>query len=166
MDTSTETDTRKRVLVVDDEPEIRDLLYMVLTAHGLDVDLAATAPEALEFFQQHHYALMTLDFCMPGMDGLELQQQLSAMYGFGQRLSAMLPQRLPPTLVITAYSSEDLDKKWLSSEQIIGVMQKPIRIERFLKVVQDVLSWTETRRDRRSRALTRLGERVVKPMTA
>jgi CheY-like chemotaxis protein len=166
MDTVAEAKTKKRVLVVDDEPEIRDLLYMVLTAQGLDVDLAASAPEALEFFRQHHYDMVTLDFCMPGMDGLEFQQQLSEMYGFGQRLSPMLPQRLPPTLVITAYSSEDLDKKWLASEQIVGVMQKPIRIERFLAVVQDVLSWNETRRDRRSRAMTRLGERVVKPMTA
>lgn len=166
MDTVSETKIRKRVLVVDDEPEIRDLLYMVLTAQALDVDLAASAPEALEFFRQHQYDMVTLDFCMPGMDGLEFQQQLSEMYGFGQRLSPMLPQRLPPTLVITAYSSEDLDKKWLASEQIVGVMQKPIRIERFLTVVQDVLSWNETRRDRRSRAMTRLGERVVKPMTA
>jgi hypothetical protein len=45
-------------------------------------------------------------------------------------------------------------------------MQKPIRIERFLTVVRDVLSWNESRRDRRSRAMTRLGERVAKPMTA
>lgn len=61
-----------RVLVVDDEPQIRKALAVNLTARGYDVDLAATGEEALVLAADRHPDVVLLDLGLPGIDGLEV----------------------------------------------------------------------------------------------
>ena len=61
-----------RILVVDDEKGIRDILEKYLTAQGHEVLTAASGQEALEMLDTHEPDLMTLDLSMPGMDGYEV----------------------------------------------------------------------------------------------
>src|SRR5512136_2532319 len=70
----------KRVLVVDDEEDIRLLYKEELTDAGYQVDLAADGPEALRKVEQARPDLMTVDLRMPGMDGIELLSRVRAMY--------------------------------------------------------------------------------------
>ena len=154
---------RKRVLVVDDEPEIRDLLCVALTSRDFEVDVAGSALEALELFAEKTYDLVTLDFQMPGMDGLELQRRISRLSGLRQRVSPWLPQRLPPALVITAYASEDLARALMGTEQVVEVMQKPVSMERLVKTVHELIERDEFHRERRTKALAWLGYRVCIP---
>ena len=60
------------LLVVDDNPEIRESLTQYLEKNGFDVDQAADAAEAREHLAQQSYALIILDIMMPGEDGLSL----------------------------------------------------------------------------------------------
>lgn len=64
------------VYVVDDDPAIRDSLSLMLQAHGLTVVCYPDAEAFLAVFQDDHPACLLLDVRMPGMSGLELQQQL------------------------------------------------------------------------------------------
>lgn len=60
-----------RILVVDDEPQIRRVLRAALTAQGYEVSDARTGEDALESIREHRFDLVLLDMNMPGMGGLE-----------------------------------------------------------------------------------------------
>lgn len=61
-----------RVLVVDDEPQIRRALSTNLRARGYHVDLAADGEEALREAAEHHPDVVVLDLGLPGIDGIEV----------------------------------------------------------------------------------------------
>jgi two-component system KDP operon response regulator KdpE len=69
-------DAPPRVLVVDDEPQIRRALATNLRARGHHVDLAATGEEALVSAADHHPDLVILDLGLPGIDGVEVVRGL------------------------------------------------------------------------------------------
>jgi two-component system, OmpR family, KDP operon response regulator KdpE len=61
-----------RVLVVDDEPQIRRALDINLRARGYDVDLAPDGEQALELAARHHPDVVVLDLGLPGIDGIDV----------------------------------------------------------------------------------------------
>jgi two-component system KDP operon response regulator KdpE len=63
--------TSARILVVDDEPQIRRVMRSTLTAEGYEVHDAKTGTEALDELRKERYDLVLLDVNMPGMDGIE-----------------------------------------------------------------------------------------------
>lgn len=65
-----------RVLVADDEREIRDLLKKYLERELYTVDTAAHGEEALRLFEQHKYNLIILDLMMPYIDGVEVCRRI------------------------------------------------------------------------------------------
>jgi two-component system, OmpR family, KDP operon response regulator KdpE len=60
-----------RILVVDDDPQIRRVMRVTLTGHGYEVDDAKTGEDALEKVRGARFDLVLLDMNMPGMSGLE-----------------------------------------------------------------------------------------------
>jgi signal transduction histidine kinase len=68
----------KRILIVDDEEEIRDLLHQALRrSAGLHVELAEDGEEALEKIQKDNFDLVLADWKMPKMDGLQLVDEIA-----------------------------------------------------------------------------------------
>lgn len=65
-------DTRKRVLIVDDSEEIRDVYEMLLSNAGFEVDTACNGIEGFEHARAKRPDVIILDVVMPGMDGLQL----------------------------------------------------------------------------------------------
>ena len=65
-----------KLLVIDDEPGIRDLLDTLLTRKGYDVLLADSGQKGLEVFRRARPDVVVLDLKMPGMDGLTVLQQI------------------------------------------------------------------------------------------
>ena len=61
-----------RILVVDDDPQIRRVMRVTLTAQGYEVDDARTGEEALEKLREPRFDLVLLDMNMPGMSGVEV----------------------------------------------------------------------------------------------
>ena len=68
------------LLIVDDDPEIRDLLARFLREHGFQVSVAAEGEEMLQLLQDSEPDLVVLDLMLPGEDGLSLCRRLSADY--------------------------------------------------------------------------------------
>ncbi len=85
---------RPRVLVVDDEASIRDLLTKTLALAEYDVETATDGPTALGLVRASEYDLMIADLSMPGMDGLTLIRQV-------KRVRSELP-----VIIITGFSTE------------------------------------------------------------
>jgi two-component system, OmpR family, KDP operon response regulator KdpE len=67
-----------RILVVDDEPQIRRVMRMTLTGEGYEVEDARSGEEALQKLRASRYDLALLDWNLPGMGGLETCRQVRA----------------------------------------------------------------------------------------
>ncbi|HEX8612286.1 MAG TPA: sigma-54 dependent transcriptional regulator [Telluria sp.] len=87
--------TSPRVLVVDDEADLRELLEITLVRMGLDVDSAETLREARAFLAQNDYGLILTDMRLPDGLGLELVQEVNAS------------NKSTPIAVVTAYGSAE-----------------------------------------------------------
>jgi len=72
-----------RILVVDDEPQIRRVMRMTLTGEGYEVEDARTGEEALQKIRESRFDLMLLDWNLPGMGGLETCRQIRASSDMG-----------------------------------------------------------------------------------
>ena len=68
------------ILIVDDEPGIRQSLTGVLEDEGFAVTTAASGEECLQSFERRLYACVLLDVWLPGIDGLETLARLKANY--------------------------------------------------------------------------------------
>jgi excisionase family DNA binding protein len=108
-------DARPRVLVVDDEASIRDLLAKTLALAEYDVDLAPDGRTALERLRIIPYDLLITDLKMPGVDGLTVIRE-------ARRLKADLP-----VIIITGYSTEASAIDALNLG-VSGYLTKPFRV--------------------------------------
>ena len=69
---------KKRILVVDDEPQVCEAIAMMLSFDGYAVVTAGNGNEALALFSQGPFDLVTTDYTMPGMNGVELALAIKA----------------------------------------------------------------------------------------
>ena len=74
-----EMNDQKRILVVDDEPQITRVLRTVLSAHGYDVRIAHDGESALELMKDWPPDLLITDLAMPNVDGVELCRRVRMM---------------------------------------------------------------------------------------
>ena len=74
---------KQRILVVDDEPVIRDLLFQVLTGDGHSLELAPDGQQAWEMIRANTYGVIVIDLKMPGTSG---QQLYHLIRGFDPKL--------------------------------------------------------------------------------
>jgi DNA-binding response OmpR family regulator len=69
----------KRILIVDDDPLVRDSVSLMLTTEGYIVETAIDAKAALDVFKKGKFDLVLLDYEMPGTNGNELAVALKAL---------------------------------------------------------------------------------------
>jgi DNA-binding NtrC family response regulator len=67
---------KKRILFVDDEPDLTSLFKKVLESAGFNVNVFNNSADTLEDFKPHFYDLVMLDIVMPKMDGFSLYKEL------------------------------------------------------------------------------------------
>ena len=110
---------RTRVLVVDDESSIRELLQKTLALAEYEVDTAPDGRAALERLRLGNYDLLIADLKMPGMDGLTLIRE-------AKRLKADLP-----VIIITGFSTESSAIEAVNLG-VAGYLTKPFRVPQVL----------------------------------
>ncbi|HEY6011650.1 MAG TPA: response regulator [Nitrospirota bacterium] len=71
-----DADAPRRLLIIDDEEHLREMLSIVLTSYGMEVTTCANAAEALLQPMLHEFHYILTDHNMPGMNGLDLTRQL------------------------------------------------------------------------------------------
>ncbi|OFW07265.1 MAG: hypothetical protein A3H96_17240 [Acidobacteria bacterium RIFCSPLOWO2_02_FULL_67_36] len=117
---------RPRVLVVDDEATIRDLLAKTLALAEYDVDLAPDGRTALDRLRIIPYDLLITDLKMPGVDGLAVIRE-------ARRLKADIP-----VIIITGYSTEASAIEAVNLG-VSGYLTKPFRVPRVLAAAAKAL---------------------------
>jgi excisionase family DNA binding protein len=123
---ATPGNTRPRVLVVDDEASIRDLLAKTLALAEYDVDVAPDGRSALERMRLYPYDLLIADLKMPGMDGLTVIRE-------AKRYKADLP-----VIIITGFSTESSAIEAVNLG-VAGYLTKPFRVPQVLAAAAKAL---------------------------
>jgi excisionase family DNA binding protein len=124
--TRAHTVVRPRVLVVDDEASIRDLLAKTLALAEYDVDVAADGRSALERVRAIPYDLLIADLKMPGMDGLTVIRE-------AKQVNAELP-----VIIITGFSTESSAIEAVNLG-VAGYLTKPFRVPQVLAAAAKAL---------------------------
>jgi CheY-like chemotaxis protein len=118
--------TRGPILIVEDDPVIRDLLLDLLDIEGYPAIAAADGVEALRQIQRVHPSLILLDLNLPRMDGESVLKEL-----------AKAPRPIPPILLITA---DPRGRRLRHMRGIIGFLSKPFNIDDLLQAIEDARS--------------------------
>src|SRR6202049_4399199 len=125
--------TRPQLLVVDDEPGIRESLSSILKDEGYDVESVASAEEALERASSGEVEVILLDVWLPGMDGLEALSRLQA----SQRPPAVIMisghGTIETAVRATKLGAFDFIEKPLSLDKIIVLVRNAIQQRRLLE---------------------------------
>ncbi len=119
-----------RVLLVDDDPDARDLIAFLLEQNHAIVTAVESASEALEAIEQAEFSLLISDIGMPEVDGYLLMQQIR------DRLSKQARQL--PAIALTAYVGE-YDQQQAVRAGFQRHIAKPVEPEALIKVIADLV---------------------------
>jgi two-component system OmpR family response regulator len=150
-----------RVLVVDDEPNIVDVISMALRYQGFDVESASTGGEALNAVRSFRPHLMVLDVMLPDMEGFDVAQRLGA-----QRADV-------PIIYLTARDAtadkvrglttggDDYVTKPFSLEELVARIRTILRRSGVAQPESGVLTFEDLELDEDAMEVTRGGELIA-----
>jgi DNA-binding NtrC family response regulator len=119
-----------RILIIDDEPVIRDLLFDVLSRKGYRVDTAEDGAVGLSKAKANRYSVVFTDIRMPGMNGVEVYK----------KLKAISPESR--VIVMTGYGLEEMIQEALDLGAFADV-KKPFDLELIYGLVQRAIASRE-----------------------
>ena len=122
-------ESRARILVVDDEPSVREYMQAVLTVSGHTVDGTGDPEEALRIIDNNSYQVIFIDVRMPGMSGMELYQHILKKH-------PALSRRI---IFITGDTSDAGVKTFLANNQI-NFLAKPFEAGPLEEKVRSILA--------------------------
>ncbi|MGD0072423.1 MAG: response regulator [Candidatus Bathyarchaeia archaeon] len=123
-------DKNARIIIVDDDENIRKTMKTILEYEGYIVDLAATGNEAIEMTQETAYNIALLDIRLPDMEGVELLK--------------LIKDNVPRTrkIMVTGYPSMQNAISALN-KNADAYLVKPVDVEKLLNMVKEQLQLQE-----------------------
>jgi two-component system response regulator HydG len=123
-------DKHARIIIVDDDENIRKTMQTILEYEGYIVDLAATGNEAIEMTQETAYNIALLDIRLPDMEGVELLK--------------LIKDNVPRTrkIMVTGYPSMQNAISALN-KNADAYLVKPVDVEKLLNMVKEQLQLQE-----------------------
>uniref|UniRef100_UPI0037523963 sigma-54-dependent transcriptional regulator n=1 Tax=Undibacterium sp. TaxID=1914977 RepID=UPI0037523963 len=115
-----------RILVIDDEAHLRELLEITLIKMGLEVDTAESLEVARRLLGRHHYSLVLTDMRLPDGSGLEMVEEVTSNF------------KATPIAVITAFGSADNAVIALKAGAF-DYVSKPVALDQLRKLVRSAL---------------------------
>ncbi|KAF0102345.1 MAG: two component transcriptional regulator [bacterium] len=147
------TEVKRRILVVEDDADIADILQLNLADEGYAVDRAEDGEKGLAFLRQTAYDALILDIMLPGIDGLEVCRQVRAM------------PRYTPIIIISARTGE--------SQRVLGLelgaddyVTKPFSLQELLARVRALFRRVDAldRGARQQAGLLESGDLAIDPL--
>jgi CheY-like chemotaxis protein len=119
-----------RVLIVDDDPNLRDVVKLILAGPGNEIDSVADGQAALERLAQHAYDLVVSDLDMPDLDVVAVSCAI-----------ARQPPPRPALMFVTGYADAGPYEDFLRTVPV-PVVGKPFDINVLREIVSRLLSGT------------------------
>lgn len=118
---------KKKILIVDDEPSMREILKEILLENNFETIQAKNGQEALEKYKELKPDLVTLDLIMPGTDGWQTLENILAH-----------DPKAKVIMVTAMYKPEHIEEMYEAGAK--GYVTKPYHEEHFISVINKVLS--------------------------
>jgi DNA-binding NtrC family response regulator len=125
-----------RILLVDDEKDIRDMFAQALTRIGHTVEVAASANEAIELTARKTFDVAVIDFVLPGKRGLDLLQELRKSRPFLR--SIIISGQIDHDV----FDAADLEKQLKDRIAADRYLAKPTRFEDLQAAIEEVMAPT------------------------
>jgi two-component system response regulator GlrR len=123
---SSSTATR-RILVVDDDPDILDLLSAWLDGAGYNVHCVASAEQALAYLAAHRPRLIITDLRLEGMDGMQLFNQVRRRHPYLPVIMLSGKAEIPDALQATSEGIWEFLTKSIGMEELLAVVKRTLR---------------------------------------
>ncbi len=122
------TDSKKeiKILIVDDEDSLRELLVEILETEDLTVLCCSDAAQALDFFKKNSYDLVITDFGLPKINGLQLAEKIKDI------------NPATPIIMLTGWGSESEPFKD-ENHYVDFILTKPFDLNDLLKMIKKSL---------------------------
>ena len=121
--------SKGKLLIVDDEPDIRKVLKKRLELEGFQCLTAKNGTEAIKIAQEEHPALIILDLVLPGKDGLQVYQELKGAEN----------TRNIPIVVYTAQSPDIVAEKGFDAISAVDFVLKPFESGGLISLIEKSL---------------------------
>lgn len=134
-------DTKKTILVVDDEADIRNFLKAALMESGFGVILAEDGDIALEQIKKQIPDLISLDLVMPKKSGAKLYRELSKNKEW----------KKIPVIIVTGHARDDLGKSDLKELTMSGpgiYLEKPVKPNNYIVAIKKILGMDTTEEEK------------------
>lgn len=118
---------RVSVLVIDDEPEMVEMIEFCLSRRGYDVSTSPDGPTAVSLARCHHFELAICDLKMPGWDGIRTTRALKAVRPGLQ------------VVIATGYATEQTMAGW-AEDGVSASIRKPFTVRELEQVLAQVLA--------------------------
>jgi CheY-like chemotaxis protein/anti-sigma regulatory factor (Ser/Thr protein kinase) len=112
------------ILVIEDEEEVRNLLYFILMRGGHEVETVSGGLQGIELFEKKEFDLVFTDLGMPGMSGWQVAEKIKSING------------RVPVVLITGWDI-DLKESETSRNWVDLIIHKPFGVDQVLKSVQE-----------------------------
>lgn len=123
--------TVRKLLIVDDEKDICDLLTQMLEHKGYKVSIANLCKDAIPIIKQENPEIMLLDRRLPDGDGIDLLEDIRK---FNIELKVIMA---------SAYDLDDADKKRIKDLNVLEYLHKPITVDILNKALEKVSAATK-----------------------
>jgi two-component system, OmpR family, response regulator len=156
----TEQAERVRVLVVDDEPYIVDVISMALRYHRFEVETAATGRDALALTRRHPAHVMVLDVMLPDMEGFEVAQRLVSEHAEIPILFLSARDSTADRIHGLTTGGDDYVTKPFSLEELIARVRNIVRRTRTLDESPGMLRFADLELDEDTFEVSRAGRPI------
>ena len=115
----------RKILIIDDEPEIRELLKLYFEEKGFKTEGLENGIAALDYIEKNNPDVIITDLLLPGEHGINIVETITKQYFI-------------PTIIISGIYSENNVSDVIKNNFIRGFFKKPINLAQLLKVVNSV----------------------------
>ena len=133
--------SKKTILVVDDEEDVRKYLTMALTEAGFNVIIACDGFEAIDQVKKHNPDLISLDLVMPKRSGIKFYRDLAKNKQWAKI----------PVIIVTGHARDDLGKSDLKELTMSGpgiYLEKPVKPDNYIAAIKNLLGMDTTREEK------------------
>ncbi len=117
----------KRLLIIDDEKEIAELLHIFFSVIGLQSRICLNANAALKALEEEEFMAVFCDFTLPDMDGAT----------FYREMKAKCPELAVKFVLMTGHSADNAVERFLDSERV-RVLRKPFKLEDAQSMIKEI----------------------------
>lgn len=155
-----------RVLLVDDEPALTNLLKMALHYEGWEIEVARDGREAIAKYQQFEPDLLVLDIMLPDIDGLQILQKIRESETYTPTLFLTARDSVLDRVTGLTAGADDYLTKPFSLEELVARLRGLLRRSKAMAAPEDeVLKVGDLVLDGSSREVTRGGESIALTVT-